>query len=102
MRVRTHIVGKIQALSSYITDARRYIHLKIIIKKFKEREDTQKKHVKGQKKLFENHQSIFTKLISDNNILINQRMNLFVKEIHEVKSNIEITDSVLRTQAKMG
>ena len=49
--------------------------------------------------MFENHQNILTKLISDNNILINQRMDLFAKEIEEVKSSIEMTDSILTKQA---
>ena len=68
----------------------------IINKKFKEQEDAQKKR-EGQKIMFENHQNILTKLISDNNILINQ-MDLFAKEI-EVKSSIEMTDKIITKQA---
>ena len=80
-----------------------YFHLPMILpsiygKKF--REYAQNKHAEDQKKIFQNHQTIITKLISDNNILINQRLYLFATEMNERKASFEMTDIALSMQAK--
>ena len=72
----------------------------IINKQFKEHEVIQKELEKERKEMFENLQKIITKLISDNNVLINQRLDTISNDINELKASIELTDNVVKNQAK--
>ena len=72
----------------------------IIERKFNEYGKEQKRLEEERKEMFESHQSIIRKLISDNNILMNQRLDKIYNEINELKSSIETTDTVVLTHTK--
>ena len=72
----------------------------IIERKFNEYGNEQKRLEEERKEMFESHQSIIRKLISDNNILMNQRLDKIYNEINELKSSIETTDTVVLTHTK--
>ena len=68
--------------------------MKIII------EDVMNKKMKEHEKMFKSHQEIIKKLISDNNIIINQRLDNISKELNKVKTSIQVTDNNLLKHAE--
>ena len=69
----------------------------IFNKKFKELEEIQKNKEKYFTEQLKNHEGIITRLISDNTILINKRLDLLFSDINELKASIEMTDSTVLT-----
>ena len=66
--------------------------------KFKELEEIQKSKETYFTEQLKNHKAIIiTRLISDNTIFINKRLDLLFSNINELKASIEMTDSTVLT-----
>ena len=65
----------------------------MLMEKFVEQEEK-------QRQLFKEHETIVVKLISDNNLIINQRLDGMTKDIEELKESLEFTQAKMEEKEK--